>query len=341
MKRIQSVFTMALALAVVFSLIPAAVSADEGSTTGQFAAANATPSILAVGLYETDHTTAVTAMTPNLEYAAKVTVSDANTLADLDTVKVTIFHDSDGDDAPGDVPGAGDPQNAAILTYTVATNSWSIDAGGSTMWALVTASCSAPALTGSSGDWWFHFVPGKVATESSDWDAFAVATDDVAASGSAYDASDYDMNWYGEITVSTANVDWGALAPGADYTIQTNISVNYLANGGFNQQVRADATWAGASNNATLDEADAPSAHQFCLKADDTATLGTAVQVLNASYTSFDSGAQTTESGMDETANSLWLKLGTPFANDTYSGSIYYGIVNDGIRLAPVPVIPL
>ncbi|MBC7259674.1 MAG: hypothetical protein H5T65_10540 [Chloroflexi bacterium] len=323
-------FAILAALVILVAMLPMAAFADEDQTTGQFTTANAAPSVGDLGIYETDHTTQVTAMTPGTEYAVKVTVTDANTLNDLATVKVTIFFDADGDDDPGDVPGTGDTQTAAILTWTKGTPStWTISAGSPTTWAIVTANCVEPSLTGSTGTWWFHFRPGKVATEATDWDAYVVATDDNSATGTLYDGSNYDMNWYGEVTVNTALVDWGTLAPGTDYTIQAGIQVNYLANGGYNQQVKASGSWDGASHTATLNTAGTPAANEFSLMADDDNTIADAVQVLSAAYATFNTGTQTGESGHDETGNSLWLKLGSPFFEDTYSGYVYFQIIND------------
>ncbi len=317
-------------LAILIAMVPMAAFADEDQTTGQFTTANAAPSVGDLGIYETDHTTAVTAMTPGTEYAVKVTVTDANTLNDLATVRVTIFFDTDGDDDPGDVPTVGNTQTAAILTWTKGTPStWSISAGSPTTWAIVTANCVEPSLSGSTGTFWFHFRPGKVATEATDWDAYAVATDDNGATGTRYDGSDYDMNWYGEVTVNTALVDWGTLPPGTDYTIQSGIAVNYLANGGYLQQVKAGGTWNGASHTATLNAAGTPGGNEFSLLADDDNTIADAVQVQSAAYTTFNTGTQTGEAGHDETGNSLWLKLGSPFFEDTYSGSVYFQIIND------------
>jgi hypothetical protein len=319
-------------LVLMMALLPVAAFADEDQTAGQFTAGNANPTIAAgdVGIYETDHTTAVTAMTPGAEYAAKVTVTDANTLDDLSTVKVTIFFDADGDDDSADVPVAGNTQTAAILTWTNGSpSSWSISAGAGTTWAIVTGNCVEPSLSASTGTWWFHFRPGKVATEATDWDAYAVANDGGGSPGGCYDASDYDMNWYGEVTVSTALVDWGELQPGTDYTIQTGISATYLANGGYNQQVKASGSWAGVTYTAALNASGAPAGNEFSLMADDDATLAGAVQVLSAAYTSFDTGTQTGESGAAESANSVWLKLGSPFFEDTYAGTIFYQIIND------------
>jgi hypothetical protein len=80
---------------------------------------NSIPVITAVALYQTDHTTTVAAMSPQTEYAVKVTVSNTSTLSTLSTVKVTIFYDATGVYAPGNVPLSGNTQTAAIFTCRV------------------------------------------------------------------------------------------------------------------------------------------------------------------------------------------------------------------------------
>jgi hypothetical protein len=288
------------------------------------------PTVDTVGIYETDHATLVTAMDPQTELAVRVTVTDAGTLADLTTVRVTIFHDSDGDDDAGDAPGSGDTQNAAILTCTVgATPSWQIDPGSNTTWQLVEANSVQPALTNTTGDFWFHFVPGKVATQAADWDVYAVADDGGGTPGNLYDGSDYDMNWYGEITINTASVDWGSVDVGSTFSDNplTAISVTYTSNGDYQQQARAASPWTSAGGaSATLSGTDNPGAGEFSLKANVTDTLTTAVPI-PTSYTTVATGTQTSEEGYLVDTNSLWLRLGpSGIPAATYSGTIYYGI---------------
>ncbi len=73
-----------------------------------------------------------------------------------------------------------------------------------------------------------------------------------------------------------------------------------------------------------------PGKNQFSIKADVTASLGSAVLVTE--WTTFvtidDTGVQTGESGDTITTNTVWLKLGTPFSVAAYSGSIYYKIAD-------------
>ena len=305
--------------------------ANDSFTVDQSAIDNSNPTVDAVGIYETNHSTAVTTMTPQTEHAVKVTVTDNDTLNDLSTIKVTIFYDSDGDNDPADVPASGDTQNAAILTCTVgATPSWQIDPSASTTWQLVTANCVQPTLTNSTGDFWFHFKPGKVATKALDWDAYAVADDGGGTPGTLYDSSGYDMNWYGEITVNTSGVDWGNVGLGSGFTDDTtnrvNASVTYICNGNYNKQIKASSPW-GTSPTVALNPSGTPGDDEFSLRADDDLTLDGAVLVSTA-YATFGTGTQTDEGGATEVNNGIWLKTGPSGITGgvAYDGTIYYAI---------------
>lgn len=292
-------------------------------------ASDSDPTIGEVSIYTADHSTGVTAMDPQVEFAAKVSVTDLDPLADLSTVKVTIFFDDDGDDDPADVPSSGDDQTAAILTCTVGSPpTWSIDAGATSTWAIVGAHCVQPTLTNTSGDFWFHFKPGKVSTQATDWDVYAIADDGGASPGSSYDDSAYNMNWYGEITINTSGIDWGTVELGSDFGAnpQTGISATFISNGDYNQEIKSDPIWSSGGASVSLNAAGSPGTGEFSLMADDTAVLGSAILVSN-SYANFGSGGQTAESGDLETANTIWLKMGpTGIPAVNYSGMLYYRI---------------
>ena len=82
-------------------------AASEG-ITGSFTIGNEAPILTeAATLYNAAHRATVTQMTPQTEYAIKVTVADTGTLDDLDTVVVKIFYDRlDGDDDYSDMRAA-------------------------------------------------------------------------------------------------------------------------------------------------------------------------------------------------------------------------------------------
>ena len=273
-------------------------------------------------------------MTPQEQWTnITVPVTDNDTLADVNEVHVEVFYDSAGNDPSA--PGTADVQTCAILTWTRGGSPvWSL-APASTTWAINAGGCSAGSDSATTDNWVFSFKVGKVATHSpgsDDWDIYAKATDSISQTGDNY-LRDVEMNWYGEINVTTTSVDWGIVSLGSTDVVQvtpTEVNITYICNGNYKEQVKSQSPWNGTgTNQTTLNTTGAPGAGEFSLKADDDATIADAVQVLSASYTTFDTGTQTSEAGNPENNNHLWLSLGgsdIPF--DTYNGTLYYQIAS-------------
>ena len=104
------------------------------------------------------------------------------------------------------------------------------------------------------------------------------------------------------------------------------VNITYICNGNYAEQIKTSQNWTSTSGNVTLNTTGSPGTGEFSLLADDDDTIADAVQVLSASYTTFDTGTQTTEAGNVESNNHLWLSLGLDIPIDTYSGTIYFGI---------------
>jgi hypothetical protein len=337
MLKTKLPITVAL-IAVLSLLVVPAVYAAEGTTTGSFGAKSTPPSVDAIGIYtDIGCTTPALSMDPQTEYYCKVTVTSANKLKHLSTVEVTLFYDDTGDPV---APTTPDTQTCAILTCTVDPEAWAIQSGAPTTWSINSGNSSEPAdLNGTTGDWIFAFTPGKVSHESTgtdNWDAQGLATNKNSETGDLYDR-DTAMNWYGEIDVTTASVDWGPVDLGLLFADadnpETDISVNYIANGDYEEDVRST-DWTGAVSGDTvaLDETggDPPSnPGEFALMGNDTNALGSAVIVQTSYNATDDTGTITSENGDDVNTNTLWLSLSASgITADTYSGSIFYQIAN-------------
>jgi hypothetical protein len=198
--------------------------------------------------------------TPQLTYYAKVTVSDANTLNDIQVVEVKVYYDDDVSSAIDEATiVAGNAQTAAILTWTKATGLWAIDAGTPTTWTIESASCVLPTMGDTTGDWIFAFKVGKVATESlgdAGWDLPARGTD-----GTFYTHGTYlrtkQVLWYGQITVNTANIDFGTVNVNSGFADNVNevtgISATMISNGDSTKW-KILTTWSGVTHNADFDE---------------------------------------------------------------------------------------
>jgi len=336
---LKTKLSIAIMLVAALSLLPAPAAYAAG-TTGSFTA-GATPTVDSIEIFsEQACTNVVTAMDPQTEYWARVEVSiGSNQLSKLQTVQVTLFYDASGTHTP--VPSSGNVHTCAILTWTNGGSpEWNMDAGVTSTWQLDTSAggCEKPTLTGSSGYFKFAFIPGTVATMSTgsaDWDAQGKATRNPSQIGTLL-LTGKDMNFYGEVSV-TGTVDWGEVPLGLTYEDAANpeliTNVNYIANSTYNQEIKSSATWTGPTDNVTLDETvpagDPPGgAGEFALKADDTATLGTAVVVKATTSTVINaSGTITEEAGNNVGTNNLWLSLSTSgITAETYTGNIFYEI---------------
>jgi len=295
------------------------------------------PTVNSIEIYDTQDCggPAVTFMDPQDTYYAKVSITtNGEQLSGLQTVQATLFYVSDNSTPPA--PGIADAQTCAILSRTVGgtISDWTIQPSDNTTWAIVPGSCSEPIdLNATSGDWIFAFIPGRVATESiqpAHWDAQGKATNNSSQTGDSY-VRDKAMNWYGEITVNTASVNWGDVPLGltSDNTTYNpkTVSIKYVANGDYYENVRSE-DWSGSGETVILSTGDPPALPgRFALKADDTDILGAEISVTGSYNYTNDTRGLTTEDGVTIATNSLWLSLSaTGVAPVTYSGTIYYQI---------------
>jgi len=331
MKLIRFIGVL-MVLAVFFSLVPVAM-ADEDTVTGSFTPLNVLPTVTAVNIYDSGNST-IANVSPQVYYFVKISAGDGNTIDDIDQIDVHLFLDASGTDPAS--PGSGNVTSCGILTWDKdgGGNEWTIDAGTSVTWSVLTGNCTKPGnMTAAIGEWVFVMRAGKVATETpaaGNWDVYGEAIDG-SGSGDLY-TRDKEMLWYGEIATS-ATAPFGGVNNGsgfADNTNEvTNISVTYISNGDFDQVVKSDTTWDGASFTADYDSTGACNDPQeFSLMAYDSDVFGSAVQVDTTGVNIDNTGTQTDEDGIDITVNTLWLKIALVFSNDTYSGNIVYIIAD-------------
>jgi len=346
MKKKGLSILVALALVLPLVLALPVYAAEEGSVTGQFGI-NVAPTVDSASL-------TATAMTPQTEYTVSVQVSDADTINDLSTVVLKVWYDSDGGTpSEGEFDGqSADVQSCAVITWTADdpggttyTGSAALTPAGTT-WSLGASTLPAKGGGANPGDFGdttftfqFVFTVGKVATEtpgSDIWQIAAKATDTMSQTGWNNDGEGSSVNYYGEITVPAATVDWGSMKAGTDFNgtgsqQALGVTVSYVANGNYDKKVKSGASWSGSTYTGNLDATGAcGSAQQFALRADDTATYNVSTAVLvDTTGVSIDAaGTQTSEAGDSVAAMNLWLKLASTFNSDTYSGTITYSIVN-------------
>ena len=334
----RKLVSISIVLALVLAFIPSAVAlaAESGTFNGSFSVGGAAPSISALEVYsDAGLTTVAGSLTPQVLYYVKVTTSDPNTLNDVKEVKLKVYYDAAATHPDESTITTGHEQTTGIYTWTKAGDTWAVDAGGGTSWAVVSASSVTPTMTASTGDWVFAIKLGKVATETSTpsvWDIYASVTDNSDLTAGHY-LTDKLVMWYGEVQVTTPNVDFGEVALGSGFGTDVNkvtgIGAKFISNGDFASNVRSSATWTGSSNNATLDPTGlCLNANEFAIKAYGSDTYGSAILIdtvgVNLRY-----GTQTLETGLDVTTGTAWLKIASVFPTDSYSGTFYFVIVNN------------
>jgi len=273
-------------------------------------------------------------MDPQTEYAIKVSVADDYQLADLQTLKVTLFYDADGNYNYGEVPSSGNVTSCYIITFTTGSlTPWSGDpSDNESTWALQATRSSQPDLSQGEGDFWFHFKPSKVASETTGpakWYIYAEA-DDGSATSSAYQGN-IDMNWYGEVVSDNNNIDLASANESGQYNVVSGIPVTYISNGAYLEQAAASSSWDGEEGTAVLDEDGTLEANELSITANDIIELdgeNGAAGIASPPYyvTIDDSNTQTGESGDNVSTNSLWFDYGSELADIAYSGIIYYCI---------------
>ncbi len=317
-----------------------AEAATTGTTQGSFTLGEAVPSVTSLHIIPAAGGSPVEALTPGVSYKAQIVAGDANTIDDIDQIRIAIVLDPTDTDPQTDPGETGETKTLAVMKWVKSGDVWSISPSTSTTWSITAASCTKPSdMQQASGTWEFYFTVGKVATEAAGetnnagWDLF----------GEVYDGTSYvefwgdrdlAMEWYGEVTVNTTSVNFGTPVLGSGFADGTNevnnISVKYLANGDYDEKISCQSQWTGSPSGAANfdDTGNCSSANQFSLKACRTDSFSSAIQVTTDGVFLDQTGVQTDESGNPVDTNTLWLKIASSFTQATYTGTITFSIGN-------------
>lgn len=320
--KLKAVFSIIAVLSLALALTPSIALAAE--VPSSFSCGSAQPEVGEI-------TTGDDTILPEQPNTITIPVSDANTLADIESITVYLYYDEDGDFVAPTGAEVPNVHTFVVLTWTP-EDGWTIEPTG-TMWEIDTANCVTPDLGLTSDEFVLSYIPSPVAQESvssvtAEWHLYVVV-DDGSTTDSSY-TEGLEMAYYSSVTINTAGIHWGEVTPGMDFQEGApseieGISVTYICNGAYDEQIASTATWTGNESTATL-TAYALNANEFALRADDTTNLGGAVTVAEAYTAIDDTGTITEEAGDTVTTNSVWLKLNAAFADDTYAGAIYYQI---------------
>jgi len=287
-----------------------------------------------------DEPVVTSSMTPQSQAWVNVTITDNNKLSDLSTVEVVLFYDADGSYTnPGASPSP-DTQTLAIMTWYASNDTFTIQSGSPSTWSINNTTSTHPVLTGTTGDWKFSFQPSKVATETvapAKWFAKVTATDKASASGSNNNsATGSTMNFYGEINVNTATVDFGTVARGSAFADNAETAdVANIANGNYTENAKTDngtpgvAHWDNTGATVALNTTGTPGVGEFSLAVDDSITLASSVNMTTDYQAINSAGVQTSEDGYPSGDHGLWLAMGPAgIPAGVYNGTIYFQIAN-------------
>ena len=356
MKGMKKLLTTGVAIAVLVAMvIPGAAFAAD--VTGNVTASNTAPTITSVTL-QTAGGTGVDAMTPQTEFLLEIVAGDVNTIDDITTIDIWVYHDTT--EGAGTPPGSPtwDSDDCAIYKWTKASapDYWTMENGAiTTSWAITTGNCVTPAtFTGLSGTWKLSFTPGKLAVETTvsdtdEWNFKVTVTDASAPISNQLEVLN-SMGAYSEIGTDLedpANITFGndvTLGTTAyiDAPVDHNLATEVLANDAYALQVNTATTWTG-SGTLTLDPDGTPSAAgEFGLNIDDTQTgevgepaAPEAVTTSAADITGYDvestSRVATTGTGEVAASQDFYMSLAlysTGIPVGAYSGAITFTVVN-------------
>jgi len=305
-----------------------AVADSHGQSTGTFTLDNSQPTVTAVTLYNETELGTTTSMDPQIEYAVKIEVTDTNTLDDLEKISVVIEKEGySGSDCVSD---------KATFNWTSSggSGSWSMIGPGGT-WNISVSDSKEPGDFGAtSGTWWLHFRPGKVAREGN-WNITATPTDN-AGDGTAYTHSGLSMNWYGELAGVDSSFSFGSVALGTSNNAISSgdgdVDITAISNGAYELKSKTSASWTSANDVASVDTTGSPGVGEIYLADNKNNAVGTANAVPTAGYATIANyGSETyptTDTG-DAKAIYVWLSLASEgLRSETYSGTYYLQIAD-------------
>ncbi len=315
------------AVVSIMALLGLTLSAAGVASADQFATTNSAPTVSSPTLSASIQPDAGPSDTV---YSYSITVGDADTLNDLDTVAVCLYQTTVGDSTCA----TPDPTTDVKLTWTQSTNGFTIEDGSvNDYWALGTGADASvsPTLTGTSETFTFKFTVSE-ATREGGWTAAVTATDTSAASASD-SAATTTVNHYSAITTRVSQ-DFGTLSAGLGGAGTSIASPTVTANGQTTYSMAAgdftDGTYTFALKTTGL-TSEGPAAGEVTFDCDvaSTFTEGSSTRVLSTS-TQLSAAETATGTAEDGAAldNACRLAHGGQRPVSTYSFTVVNAIGN-------------
>lgn len=313
-KTKMSLATIAICLLVLMTVNAGVVYGDSsGESEGSVSILSANPSMAGPELWDSGEAQDKnnTALTVNTEYHLNFTISDDNTLADLDNVTLRVW-DTSSAATENDTDAE---QNHYTFRWYEANDTWTSSPSG----FVNTGNCKDPGTGSSETQYEFTcaFDLGKAAgytANTDDWNISIFVWDD----NNDFDAERsivFGVAFYSEISVTDSTHTWGNLNPGdTDQTI-TDSPLNF--------DVIANAAWdvqAQANQSALVSGSNQIGIGNITIHKD---TVGSSVS-LTTSWTDIvgltSQTASTEEASATSTYCTLWLDVptGTPVGDYKY-----------------------
>jgi hypothetical protein len=370
MRRIKRLFYISVIAIMALLYAAPMIQADEVKTLpGSFTASGynnpteITDLVLLPG--DSSNNTPIqqgTILYPQIEYRIQFTLSDLDTLADLESVMVKWFWDDAdvldvdqvfGSSANNDTDDTGEAyvwewtkeivNDAPVITkgtvyktgYDSNNTSWGDDLDSSYPDASFDYTQEITIFT-------IKVLGSKIAhlAENNTWNV-AVYVDDGDVTEGEYSfevLSGFSMGWYGEINVpGGTEFDWGVVEHDSTYSDHPAAvvnDVNFISNSYYQQNIYADQYWesdiyhpvTGVMYLGELDNTgDTDGVQEFALRAHEDSVYANSIQVWDYSRSLGISDGATPEAGDDYDYN-MWLKIADHFQNGTYDGLIYLRI---------------
>jgi hypothetical protein len=267
------------------------------------------PVLSAISLTDNSDVTTST-VDPEATYKFKFTVSDDNTLDDLDDIVVDIYYESSSTD---------DIRSCYTFTWTEGAGSTPFTSSPAG-YVVASVTPTAAEELGSSFNFELHFrldgvaVPSGAATT---WHIDVTVTDDEPSSTSDTTTT-FDASMYHSIGVSTSTITFPSVSPGASLTKQS-VTVTLTANTEANIDVQGADLTSGANTipigqfDAWDDSAGTPTAH----------TLSTSDTTIYSAYAATTDAINSGVAGYTDNGDRLVGFDGTvpdPQIGGTYTG---------------------
>ena len=318
-------FLVLMSVVVGFNTI-AILGATEDSAVGTVTVGNSAPTVDDTPDIVNAAYGSVSAIDPDDStiFGVNITISDGNTLADLDNVTFYIYDDSQHG---GDYDSASASEFLTKVVWEESTDVWSITQEGS-QWNENSPQDPGSASSATSYEFCFRFQASKATRADTDWNVTVHVYDDQEATDNGTRGSFFTVNNYFEISWDVGTFAWGTVAQDVtNDTMVTNRTITIYANAQWEITVSASNFTSGVETPVNCSE------HNIIILDADGVEGGTdAIWVTNATLDGpgdwNNQAPMDSETGFTRTSF-FWFNdpAANPFTlNEEYSVTVYTGI---------------